>query len=194
MRLLIRMYSYGIRNYFYVLNRVRLYLHGVIFVSAKINGKLYIKNNGKISLGKNVYINSSITSNMLGGSSFSALVSGSNGLLKIGDNVGISNSSITAEGSIVIENNVTIGNACKIFDSDFHAIDSLDRLSENSENVSIGKILIKKNAFLGTGVAILKGVTIGENSIVGAYSVVTKSIPDNEVWAGNPAKKIKTLN
>lgn len=188
-----RVYSYLVRNYFFISNRVRLYFHNVEFVSAKINGKLYVKNNGSITLGQNVYINSSITSNMLGGSSFSALVSGRSGVLKIGDNVGISNSSITADKSIIIENDVTIGNACKIFDSDFHIIDSQNRSTGNSEKISTKDVLIKRNVFLGTGTVILKGVTIGENSLVGAYSVVTKSIPPNEIWAGNPAKKIRKL-
>ena len=194
MKLLLRIYLYIIRNYFYIANRIRLYFHNVKFTSVKINGKLYIKNNGEINLGRNIYINSNISSNMLGGSSFSALVSGTNGVIQIGNNVGISNSSITAHKRIVIEDGVTIGNACKIFDSDFHQIDSRHKSLDKLENINNKEILIKKNVFLGTGVVVLKGVTIGENSVIGAYSVVTKSIPDNEVWGGNPAKRIKTLN
>ena len=194
MKLLLRIYLYIIRNYFYIANRIRLYFNNVKFTSVKINGKLYIKNNGEINLGRNIYINSNISSNMLGGSSFSALVSGTNGVIQIGNNVGISNSSITAHKRIVIEDGVTIGNACKIFDSDFHQIDSRHKSLDKLENINNKEILIKKNVFLGTGVVVLKGVTIGENSVIGAYSVVTKSIPDNEVWGGNPAKRIKTLN
>ena len=55
-------------------------------------------------------------------------------------------------------------------------------------------IYIGKNAFIGTGVYILKGVSVGKNSIVGAGAVVTKNIPDNEIWAGNPAHYIKRVN
>lgn len=54
-----------------------------------------------------------------------------------------------------------------------------------------GEVRIKKNAFIGTGTIITKPVTIGERAIVGAGSIVTKNIPDDEVWAGNPAKFIR---
>lgn len=54
-----------------------------------------------------------------------------------------------------------------------------------------GKVHIKRNAFLGCNTIICKPVIIGENSVIGAGSIVTKDIPDNEVWAGNPAKFIR---
>lgn len=56
------------------------------------------------------------------------------------------------------------------------------------------EVCISENAFIGAHSTILKGVTIGTNSIVGACSVVTKDIPSNEVWAGNPARFIRTVN
>ena len=56
---------------------------------------------------------------------------------------------------------------------------------------SRGKVVIKKNAYVGMNTMICKPVTIGEGAIVGAMSVVTKDIPANEVWAGNPARFIK---
>ncbi len=54
-----------------------------------------------------------------------------------------------------------------------------------------GKVIIKRNAFIGCNTIVCKPVTIGENAIIGAGYVVTKNIPSNEVWAGNPAKFIK---
>lgn len=54
-----------------------------------------------------------------------------------------------------------------------------------------GKVIIKNNAYIGCNSIICKPVTIGENAIVGAGSVITKDIPDNEVWAGNPARFIR---
>lgn len=53
---------------------------------------------------------------------------------------------------------------------------------------------IKKNAWIGANATILPGVTIGENSVVGAASVVTKDVPDNVVVVGNPAKVIKKID
>ena len=53
--------------------------------------------------------------------------------------------------------------------------------------------MIKKLAFIGTGTIITKPVTIGFNSVIGAGSIVTKNIPDNEIWAGNPARYIKSI-
>lgn len=55
-------------------------------------------------------------------------------------------------------------------------------------------ITIKENVWIGAGVTVLPGCTIGNNSIVGAGSVVTKSIPENEIWAGVPARKIRAIN
>ncbi len=54
-----------------------------------------------------------------------------------------------------------------------------------------GKVIIEKGAYLGMNTLVVKPVTIGENAIVGAGSVVTKDIPANEVWAGNPARFIR---
>lgn len=84
-----------------------------------------------------------------------------------------------------------IGAGCRIWDTGFHALDVEKRLSGDT-GVSV-PIKIKRGAFIGANSTILKGVIIGENSIIGTGSVVTKSVPDNEVWAGNPAKFIRKL-
>ena len=57
----------------------------------------------------------------------------------------------------------------------------------------VAPVTIGNNVFIGINAIILKGVTIGDNAIIGAGSVVTRDIPSNEVWGGNPAKKIMTL-
>ena len=52
-------------------------------------------------------------------------------------------------------------------------------------------VVVEENAIIGANATILPGITIGKGAIIGAGSVVTKNVPANEVWAGNPAKKIK---
>ena len=61
-------------------------------------------------------------------------------------------------------------------------------------NVKLGRTTIGKNAFIGIGAVVLPTVTVGEYSIVGPNSVVTKDIPPNRVYAGVPAKEISTNN
>lgn len=64
-------------------------------------------------------------------------------------------------------------------------------INPKTGDYTCGEVRIKKNAFIGTGTIITKPVTIGERTIVGAGSIVTKNIPDDEVWAGNPARFIR---
>lgn len=64
-------------------------------------------------------------------------------------------------------------------------------INPQNGDYTCGEVRIKKNAFIGTGTIITKPVTIGERAIVGAGSIVTKNIPDDEIWAGNPARVIR---
>lgn len=88
---------------------------------------------------------------------------------------------------IFLGNNVTIAPEAYILAHDASTFMHLDY-------TRIGKVMIEDNVFIGARVIVLPNVTIGENSIIGVGSVVTKSIPSNVVAAGNPAKIICTLN
>ena len=91
--------------------------------------------------------------------------------------------------------NVTIGGNTVIHDTDFHSLDTSARHNklEDKKNAKWVKVTLKNNVFTGAYTTILKGVTINENSIIGACSVIAKDIPANEIWAGNPAKFIKSI-
>lgn len=86
--------------------------------------------------------------------------------------------------NITIGNNVRITMRCIILT---HYIDT----TKNYLWFNHGKVTLKDNCFIGANVLICNSVTIGENSIVGAGAVVTKDIPDNEIWGGVPAHFIK---
>ena len=102
----------------------------------------------------------------------------------IGDNVTVK-SGVQIWDGIKIEDNVFIGPNVT-FTNDLYP------RSKNSEWKKLST-LVKKGATIGANATILPGITIGENSMIGAGSVVLNDIPDNELWVGNPAHKIKNL-
>ncbi len=89
---------------------------------------------------------------------------------------------------VVIGKDSLIGSGCKFVDHD-HGI-SLEDLMRNQIGPE-AEIVLEENVWLGTNVVVLKGVTIGNGAIIAAGSIVNKSIPPNEIWAGIPAKKIR---
>lgn len=102
---------------------------------------------------------------------------------------------ISAISTIEIGENVLIGSRVSIIDNNHGYVDfrDLNIPPIKRELVSKGSIIIADNVWIGEGVVILGGVSVGENSIIGANSVVTKSIEKNSVYAGLPAKLIKKL-
>jgi len=159
-----------------------------------IFGPLLVLNKGSITIGEDARINSGKYKNPIGGDTRSSVVVKSGATLTIGTNFRMSNSAIYCARSITIGNNVMIGGSCKIWDSDFHPIDPVVRLQTPNDHYKTAPIHIGDNVFIGGASIILKGVTIGENAVVGAGSVVSGHIPANEIWAGNPARFIKKLN
>ena len=106
----------------------------------------------------------------------------------IGKNVFINHDcSFLDLGGITIEDDVLIGPKVSLI-TENHPIDPAQRKS-----LDLQSIRIKKKAWIGAASTILPGVTVGENAIVAAGSVVTKDVPDNVVVAGVPAKMIKKI-
>ena len=87
---------------------------------------------------------------------------------------------INAEYGVSIHNEVQVGSHCVIY-------------SNSTIDNKKGPVVLQKNCKIGTHSTIMPGVTIGENSIIAAYSFVTKNIPSDEIWEGIPAKFKKKL-
>ena len=161
--------------------------------NVRINGKIRLYGRGSIVLEDNVRINSCRRANPIGGDISTVLNTCSSGKIVIGAGSGISNSAIVSRESVSIGKNVRVGGGCQIFDNDFHSLNCEKRISAHDDDIQTKPVVIKDGAFLGARCLVLKGVTIGENSVIGAGSVVTKDVPDNEIWGGNPARFIKKL-
>lgn len=170
-------------------------MHVKYEANVSINGRIEVHNTGKICIGERTSINSGIYYNPIGFDNKTILYTGVDGKITIGYNVGISNSAIVSMKEIIIGNNVKIGGGCKIYDTDFHSLDYRYRnnVIDDKKHANCIPIRIGDGVFLGAGVIVLKGVTIGANSVIGAGSVVTKSIPEDEIWAGNPARFIRKI-
>ena len=172
-----------------------LFLNGVDYKGIKVLGfiKVNVTRKGSVIIGDNLRINSGPNYNIIGRQQKN--IFWVDGCLKIGENVGMSSTAIICNYEIEISNNVTIGRNTVIYDTDFHSLDPKIRIDKSVDKLHAkkAKVIIKDNAFIGAHTTILKGVTIGKNSILGACSVVSKSVPDNEIWAGNPARLIKRI-
>lgn len=164
-------------------------------VSAKSKIKLYhpllINGKGEVKIGHNLQNGVLNSPNYY--SHYSYLeVRNEDSEIIIGNDVAINNGfSAVAYSKIIIDDNVIIGVNCSVMDSDGHFLKSDMR---NTLNPPSMQVHIKQNVFLGDNVTVLKGVTIGENSVIGNGSIVTKDIPENTIAGGIPAKVIKMLN
>ena len=157
----------------------------------KVLGPLGLSAAGTIELGEELVIINDTKYNRAGINHPTQLVAAQNAVLEIGDDVGISGASIFCTESIVIGNHVLIGASCRIYDTDFHTIDYMDR--RISVRAPSAPVTIEDDVWLCANVTVLKGVTIGARSIIAAGSVVTSDIPPDVLAGGVPAKVIKSL-
>lgn len=94
--------------------------------------------------------------------------------------------------SILIEDDVLIGCGVHIYVEN-HRFDDLNSLIINQGHYQAEPVILKRGCWIGANTIILPGVTIGENAVIGAGSIVTKSVPNRVVAVGNPARVIKEL-
>jgi acetyltransferase-like isoleucine patch superfamily enzyme len=160
--------------------------------SAQIFRFVRNKEPGTVTLGNHV--------SCYAGCSFSI---GPNGHCKVGDFTLLNGALIMAEDRIEIGSHCLVSWNVGIADSDFHPLEPAQRLVDAKALAPFYKdrpprpklhtapVIIADNVWIGMNATILKGITIGENSVVAAGSVVTKSVPANVVVAGNPAVVVK---
>jgi acetyltransferase-like isoleucine patch superfamily enzyme len=99
----------------------------------------------------------------------------------------------TLTDSIIIEDDVMIGSGVHIYVEN-HCFDNLNIPIIDQGHSQARQVILRKGCWIGANAIILPGVTIGENVVVGAGSIVTKSIPSKAVAVGSPAKVIKKIS
>jgi acetyltransferase-like isoleucine patch superfamily enzyme len=105
--------------------------------------------------------------------------------IRVGSGCGFSGTVIAAFKEIMLGSNLICGANTLITDSDWH--------SEDSRSGTPVPVIIGDNVWLGVNATVLKGVTIGENSVIGAGSVVTGDIPPDVIAAGNPCRVLRSV-
>ena len=176
--------------------RVRLRAHGAtlgrrLLVRGPI--RLRCHRTASIRIGDDCRIQSGFAGNPVGGGSRMALWVGPGGSLRLGDRVGLSNSTIVCMQSVTIEDDALLGGGSEVYDTDFHSLDPSERGRPGNSGARTAPVRIGRRAFVGGHSILLKGTTIGEAAVVGAGSVVRSRVPAGQVWAGNPARLVRDL-
>jgi acetyltransferase-like isoleucine patch superfamily enzyme len=172
-------------RYYYFIGKCR----GVNFLGSCIfigRPRFKIYPGAKIIIGNNCEFLSGHTDNLIGINHPCIITAFNAGAeIRIGENSGFSGTVLAAFAGITIGHDVKCGANTLISDSDWHP--------EDPRSGSPKPIIIGNRVWLGINSVVLKGVSIGENSVIGANSVVTKSIPANVIAAGNPCKVIRNI-
>ena len=151
---------------------------------------LRIARSATVYIGDNVTFRSLTQYNFVGINRPVSINVNEHATLDISHDSGFSGTAIYASTSITIGAYCNNGGNSSIWDTDFHPLDyQLRRIQ--LDGAATGPIRIGSDVFVGANALLLKGVTIGSRAIVGAGSVVAKSIPADQIWAGNPAHFIK---
>lgn len=189
-------YNRIINYLFKLFNMIKFLIYGIkIGKKFTIHGHIGLKINksSKVIIGDNFYFSSGRNNNPLSRNLEGRICVNEDAEIVIGSNVGMSSVVIWSHKSITIGNNVLLGANVTLLDSDCHSKNYMDRreLKSDIKYKIDGSIKIENDVLIGMNTIVLKGVTIGARSIIGAGSVVVKSIPPDSIAAGNPCKVIK---
>jgi len=159
--------------------------------SPVINQPSYFMGQGRISFGTNVQLGFAPSPALYDGSVYLEARESTSEIIFGNDIVVNNNFRIICERtSVSIGDATLIGTNVEIIDSDFHCVHPDERCSGNHKTAAVK---IGRNVFIGSNARIMKGVEIGENSIVGNSAVVYENVPPNVVVSGNPAQIIKQI-
>ncbi len=180
-----------IKYYFFLFFlHINLRINGVVYGKRLSGNQCLIKNVGHIELGDDISLNSYPDGELYKCGLFTQIDSA---LIKIGNNCKFNGTIIQARNKIIIGDDSIFGHGVVVLDSNSHNV-SLDWMTRRTGKIVDSPVIIGKNVWVGRDSIILKGVHIGNNSIIAAGSVVTKDVPDNQLFGGNPAAFIKKLN
>ena len=163
--------------------------HGVRF-----QGKVFIRTHrrGDIKLGDDVRLNARFSFNPVGLINPVFLDTRAGGRIVIGSHSGFSSVIISSRQKVTIGDYVNVGGNVRIFDHDFHPLNSIQRRRNDFRSMKSSPVLIEDDVFIGTNAIILKGTHIGARSIIAAGSVVFGlDIPPDSLVKGNPAKIVE---
>jgi acetyltransferase-like isoleucine patch superfamily enzyme len=178
------------------LARLYFFMHGIAWQPGwRIYGLPLIQRYGgsTIRIGRQLQMRNWLGSNPLGVNHRSILATWSaEASIKIGDQAGLTGTTICAQTSIKIGHRVRFGANSTVVDTDFHPLVVADRLRQPTSGQAC-PVVIEDDAFIGMAAIILKGSHIGQGAVIGAGSVVTGQIPANVIAAGNPARVVREL-
>ena len=188
-----------VREYWILYNGIMLKMNNIQFgLNCALFNSVYIRNNGIICIGDNFLMTSMGGYNPLCRNIKGAIVADKDAIIRIGNHVHVSSPCIWARKRIVIGNDVKIGGDTIIIDSDAHSLNFLDRRfdrdEDDSRNACSREVVIGNDVLIGTRCLILKGVHIGDRTIIGAGSVVVCDIPEDSIAVGNPCRVIRKIN
>lgn len=186
------------RAFYLFLTEWRLKGNNVCYKHYRSVGSPLIENGmeGKILFGENLNMNNSQMSSLIGYRT-PCIFRTYKGSILVGDNVGMTQTTLVAIGAdVIIGDNVKLGRGVKVFTTDFHSKNYLVRRDArlDMEKRKCANVILEEDCFVGSDTIILKGVTVGARSIIGAGSVVVKDVPPDCLAAGNPCRVISDIS
>lgn len=187
------------RRWYIAYNRAMFHLYGVkLGYHSEMFYKVYLRvgDGASITIGDNFLVSSGGNANPLSSNKNTSLAVEDHASIEIGNYCGMSGTTIWATSHIKIGNHVSIGANCSIIDGDMHSLNWEERMEcdcNHAAPLSFNKqpIIIGNHVWVGANTIILKGVHIGDRTVIAAGSVVTRDIPADCVAGGNPCKVIK---